>query len=70
MANSLVQNSLADVFVDDFTLFPPDENAIGGRGDKTLKALLSLENFQFTKGKTAFHVEFQPAAIGKCLLRA
>ena len=67
MNDALTQNILSDVYTEDLSLFPPDENAIGGRGDKTLKLLLTIENFQFTKNKTAVHVQLQHAAIGKCL---
>ena len=63
--DSLTQNLLSDVYTDDLAMFPPDENVIGGRGDKTLKLLSTIENFQFTKNKTAIYVQLQHAAIGK-----
>ena len=67
MNNALSENILSDVYSDDLTLFPPDDTVIGGRGDKSLKVISTIENFQYTKNKTALHVELQPAAIGKCI---
>lgn len=57
-------NILSDVYTQDLRLFPPDGNALGGRGDKTLTHLLRIEKFQFTNNTTDQLIH---TAISKCL---
>jgi hypothetical protein len=39
--NALKQNTVCDIYTDDFASFPPDEIGIGSRGDKSLKVFFS-----------------------------
>ncbi|KAA6313103.1 MAG: hypothetical protein EZS28_055812, partial [Streblomastix strix] len=65
LESSLDQNLLCDIFVDEFAKFPQDDQAVGKRGDKTMRTFGQYDNYQFTKDKIATVVEFQPVFHGK-----
>ncbi|KAK2961398.1 putative flagellar inner dynein arm I1 intermediate chain IC140 [Blattamonas nauphoetae] len=63
--STIKKNQLIDMYTDDLSRFPAEDNPLGGRGGKTLHVLTTLEHFQHTKTKTISCLEFMPVTFGK-----